>query len=268
MKAGTTSLYHYLDQHPQIVMSRDKEPDFFTEEVNWSKGWRWYERQFSHAGPAILAVGEASTTYTKYPVHRGVAARIAEYLPDVRLIYVIRHPIDRIRSQYLHRVTIRVENRPFEVAVLEEPMYVHYSKYAMQLSQYLEHFSRSQILILTSEELRENRRNTVSRAYDFIGVDSDWVAPNLDKAYFAGEQRRSYPKWVQKIRHKTEVNRFSHLIPEGLKSRVGRPVQQRALPAVGDVPQDVMERLADLLRNDVHQLRAYMGPEFQGWGLV
>jgi hypothetical protein len=77
MKAGTTSLYHYLKSHPQIHMSRIKELDFFVTELNWGRGLDWYSQQFSGIGTNVLAAGEASTNYTKYPRYKGVPERIS-----------------------------------------------------------------------------------------------------------------------------------------------------------------------------------------------
>jgi len=267
MKAGTTSLYQYLDQHPEVLMSRDKEPDFFTEEFNWQRGWSWYEKQFSAGKPGVMAVGEASTTYTKYPVHRGVARRIAEHLPGVRLIYVIRHPIERIRSHYLHRVAIGRESLPIDRAVLQEPMYLEYSKYAMQMAQYLEHFERDRLLVVTSEALRDQRQATVARVYDFIGVASDWTAPNLNKSYFAGEQRLEYPGWVQQLRYSRQLNRLAHLVPKRLKKVVGRPIDRIHHSGSQSISQSVRTQLEDQLREDVSRLRGYL-KEFDGWGLA
>jgi hypothetical protein len=91
-------------------MSDLKEPDFFVTELNWGRGVRWYEQQFVGADGAV-AVGEASTSYSKYPLYRDVPSRIADTIPDVRLIYLIRQPIERIRSQYLHQRLLREERR-------------------------------------------------------------------------------------------------------------------------------------------------------------
>src|SRR5437879_4812348 len=151
MKAGTTSLYHYLRPHPEVFMPKTKELDFFVEEMNWSRGWTWYREQFEAAPAHTKARGEASTAYAKAPRFRGVPVRIAATLPDVRLVYVIRNPIERIRSHYQHRVATGAEVRPLEAAVLENPIYVDYSRYAFQIEQFLEHFPREQLLVVRSE---------------------------------------------------------------------------------------------------------------------
>jgi len=133
MKCGTTSLYHYLREHPQVFMPQLKAPEFFAEASNWHRGVDWYRRQFAGAGAEVLAIGEASNVYTKYPRYMDVPARIAGHIPDARLIYVVRDPVERIRSHYRTRVAEGTESTPFDVAVFENPIYLDYSRYAMQV---------------------------------------------------------------------------------------------------------------------------------------
>ena len=73
MKCGTTSLYRYLRAHPQIQMAEPKELHFFSEPEVWARGWDWYEQRFPVREAATVAVGEASTSYTKYPQYPNVA---------------------------------------------------------------------------------------------------------------------------------------------------------------------------------------------------
>ena len=83
MKAGTTSLYHYLRDHPQVFMPETKEVNFFNPRRNWHRGMTWYEEQFSAAPPGTVAVGEASTSYTKYPEVDGVPVGVLAELGHV-----------------------------------------------------------------------------------------------------------------------------------------------------------------------------------------
>lgn len=102
-KSGTTSLYRYLRDHPQVFMAHSKELKFFASRTRWGFGPGWYAWQCSDADGAV-AIGEASPSYTRYPQRRGVPERVAQVLPDARLVYLIRHPIERMRSHYLHRI--------------------------------------------------------------------------------------------------------------------------------------------------------------------
>src|SRR5207302_1555331 len=171
MKAGTESLWQYLRRHPQVFMTEVKEPDYFAEELNWSRGLRWYTELFREAGIA-LAVGEASTSYSKFPTHRGVPARIATVVPEARIIYVIRQPIERMKSQYLHEVLTGEESDPVEKALLTKPRYLAYSSYGMQISEYLKCFPREHVLVVTSEVLRSERERTLERVCSFLGVET------------------------------------------------------------------------------------------------
>src|SRR3972149_2256199 len=138
-KAGTTSLYHYLRLHPQVFMPATKELSFFVEQNNWPRGRAWYEEQFSGAVDAA-AIGEASPRYTMYPQYAGVPARIADLLPDIRLIYLVRHPIERMRSHYLDHVIYGAEKAPIEKALLDNPLYLNASRYDLQIEQYMPHY--------------------------------------------------------------------------------------------------------------------------------
>ena len=94
MKSGTTSFAHYLGSHPQVFMTKDKEPAFFNRPDSFDGGLEWYSSLFAGAGGA-LARGEASTDYAKYPRFRGVPEWIAAAVPEMRLLYLVRHPIER-----------------------------------------------------------------------------------------------------------------------------------------------------------------------------
>src|SRR5690242_1505303 len=100
-KTGSTSLHRYLEAHPEVFMSEQKELRFFIEQRNWNRGLAWYERHFRNAAGA-KAVGEASPGYALYPLYQGVPERIASVLGTrCRFLYVVRNPVDRIRSHYL-----------------------------------------------------------------------------------------------------------------------------------------------------------------------
>src|SRR5215471_20286063 len=92
MKAGTVSLRHYLDEHPSVFLGRGGmfgEPNFFIAEHNWPRGRGWYESLFDGAGRAA-AIGECSPSYSMTHVYRGVPERMAQVVPEARLVYVVR----------------------------------------------------------------------------------------------------------------------------------------------------------------------------------
>ena len=99
LKCGTTSIHHYLGLHPEIQMSKPKELNFFVAELNWDLGLDWYASRFDDRFPVR---GESSPHYTNLPRFTGVAERIREHCPDARLIYMVRDPIKRILSHWVH----------------------------------------------------------------------------------------------------------------------------------------------------------------------
>jgi hypothetical protein len=276
MKSGTTSLFHYLQAHPQVFMSPLKEVDFFAEGGNWSRGLDWYRRQFDGAGPEAVAIGEASTSYSKYPEYEGVPERIAATLPDVRLIYVVRDPVERIRSHYQHRSLVGAEREPLEAAVLRDPRYVDCSRYAFQIEQYLKVFPRERLLTVSSEELRSRRGETIRRIYGFLGVDEGFESDTLDKEFYRTDERAGYPPlvwWLRRTvkRYVPAGKRAKELIDHVLPASLGR-VRPRTEPGstapATAIPDDVRRQLEERLHDDVKALYAYMPEGFDGWQIA
>ena len=269
MKGGTTSLYHYLRQHPQVFMSETKELHYFVAEKNLSRGQAWYERQFAAADGA-LAVGEASPDYTKYPEYLGVPQRLARVVPGARLVYVVRDPVARIRSHYLHDVARGRERRPLTEAVPGNEHYLAPSRYAAQIEQYLEHFPRERLLVVVSEDLRDDRAATLQRVHRFLGVDPDWSAPEQEREYNTAGSKAAPSLLMRAARRVPGASRLRLLAParvEALERRLGR--SRRALDtAAAELPEDLRRSLVAELTPDLHRLRRYMPEGFGLWGLV
>src|SRR4051794_8572165 len=160
MKAGTTSLYHYLSAHPDVFLSPVKEPNFFSDPAAVSAGLRAYARLFSGAGSAT-AVGEASTSYSRSAEFPDVPARIHAVLPATRLVYLLRDPVARMCSMYRHEVLARRERAPIDEALLDDQRYIDASRYARQVEAYVEHFPREQLMLVLAEDLAAEPRETL-----------------------------------------------------------------------------------------------------------
>jgi hypothetical protein len=266
-KAGTVAMYVYLRDHPQVFMSATKELRFFVAERNWDKGLDWYERQFEDAGDAV-AVGEATPGYTSYPEHTGVPERIAKVLPEARLVYVVRHPIERMRSDYFDQVLRGAERAPIDQALRGDPGYLDRSRYALQVDQYMEHFPPEQLLVIRSEDLRGARRATLRRVYGFLGVDEGWESPVLAREYHRTAEWRVPRPSLESVRGSRSYRALSRLAPRSVKKVVRPLITRKAGQRAPEIPDDLRKRLADILTEDVRRLRAYMQPDFDGWGLA
>ncbi len=269
MKGGTTSLYHYLKSHPDVFMSSTKELHYFVAEKNLRRGIRWYERQFRGAGDAV-AVGEASPDYSKFPLHDGVPERIAAVVPDVRLVYVMRNPLERIRSHYLHDLACGRERRPLAEAVVGNDHYLAPSRYALQVERYLEHFPREQLLLVTSEALREDRRAVLHRVLDFIGVDDDLSVPVHDLEFNGTDQKTAPGVLLRAARHVPGGARLRLLAPRQVKAaerllgRTNRPIDRQA----ASMSEELVETIMADLGPDLVRLRGHLDDPFDGWGLL
>lgn len=180
-KCGTTSLHKYLNCHPEIIMSAQKELNFFCEDYQWVNGVEWYMRQFT--GQAKI-FGEASPGYTMYPVRQGTPERMSQVVPKAKLIYLVRDPVERMISHYLDRLKAGRERRPVDVALTDpsaENFYLRYSQYYEQLSLFLKYYPREAILVETAANLRNNRIETLRRIFLFLQVDPDFTSPEFQE---------------------------------------------------------------------------------------
>lgn len=166
MKAGTTTLFNRLATVPGVSLPAVKEPAFFSE--RWSEGSHWYSELFATCDGIT---GEASAGYADAAYIEPVAQRIHSLLPDVRLIYVLRHPVERIRSHYRHEVLRSRERREFTVAVGDSTSsYVTRSLYGKVTQELLRNFDPDQLLIMRSESLDDEA--SWQRVLSHIGASS------------------------------------------------------------------------------------------------
>jgi hypothetical protein len=267
MKSGTTSLHHYLNLHPQIFMTWNKELNFFVAERNWPRGRAWYERHFKTTAGIR---GESSPNYTNYPYFPGVAERMHSLLPDARIIYILRNPIDRTISHYQHQYARNLENRSLTEALanLDYNEYVDRSRYAWQLDQFLSHYPLEHILVLSQEDLLQKRRPTLQRVFRWLGVAANFDDPRFDRLYHESSSIRR--KSARGLRLAGLPGfRLIRKLPEHLASAADRWLfYPLSLPVPRPVlPDDLRSQLADYLQSDVQRLRALTGQSFPDWSI-
>jgi hypothetical protein len=264
-KCATTSLHYYLSLHPQVAMAREKELDFFILECNWHKGVEWYRSQFT--GPGLIH-GEASPRYTAYPLLDGVPERMHAVVPDAKLIYIVRDPIERIISSYVHSYAYGLEHRSLaeSLADLEANKYVDRSKYFMQIEQYLRRFSKSRILILTRGDLLARRRHVMRQVFGFLGVDDAFYAPWFSYVKHSSKLKRRLTARGRRLAE-TPMMRAVEGWPSGVRRRVKAVVYfpfSRPVPRP-DLGGPLRRALIEHLRDDVDRLRAWTGRDFAEW---
>lgn len=251
-KCGTTTLADLLSRHPEVFVCDPKEPGFFVEELNFGRGLEWYARLFATAGSARVRV-DASTAYTKMPTFGGVPARIGEHLGrSTRFIYMVRHPVDRIRSMYVHNVHRAGERRPIDIVVREEPSYIDHSSYYFQISQYLERFDSSQIHVVITEDLGHAEAATLAGLAEFLGLSS--AIAGADRRLNTSQQlrRRGRPRPALRFIDSTPLRHAKRALPGSLKSRLRPHVRTPLVPSehyLLSAPVEAM--VVDRLRDDL-----------------
>ncbi len=252
-KCGTTALHSYLSRHPQITMSSPKELDYFCAGGNLERGVDWYR---SHFDPAAEVRGESSPNYTAELEFPGTHERIAATVPDARLIFMVRDPVDRVRSHWVHTYSNRVESRPLREAVLSDPIYVSRSLYHHQISLYLEHYPLDRVLVLEQGELSDERRETLKRVWRFLGVDED-------------EWRGAYKKRRLESSVRRRKTAVGALVANRVKMKTWRRLRDRRPFSVPfeqtRLDDSLRAELAEQIRDDANRFRELTGKDFEGW---
>jgi len=193
MKSATTTLHEQLARQPGVFMSRPKEPNYFSDDQIHARGWRWYSAIFRGAKRGDLR-GESSTHYTKLPTYPRTVDRMVRDLPRLKLIYLIRHPIDRLISQYVHEITCGRICVALSEAVHRHPELIDYSRYTMQLRPFLEAYGVQSVLPVFFPRLVRHSQEELERIGRFLGHEGTLVWDKVMKPQNAGKDRlRSSP---------------------------------------------------------------------------
>jgi hypothetical protein len=275
-KAGTTSLHRYLDQHPEIQMSANKEPRFFAGPENGIpyppdrvSSREEYELLFD---PAFEVRGEASTDYAAYPRRQGAPERIKELVPEARFVYLVRDPIARTISHFQMGVALMGERRSLKQALGDltdhRSQYIASSLYGSQLENYLRHFPQERMLVLDQAKLRSDRPATMKQVFGFLGVDEGAEVPGLDDELLTNKEWRTYsPRYVG------FVDRFVvpplRWIPRGVRRSLRRSVEHFLWPPLEQpmVDEELLAKLEALYTPEADRLRALTGEEFSDWSV-
>jgi hypothetical protein len=266
-KTGTSSLHQYLSQHPEVAMSLPKELRYFWRE-DWRERREWYE---SHFDPSKPVRGESTPAYTAWPHRDRVPERAAEMVPDAKLIYCVRDPIDRIVSHYVQERANGVRES-FESFMdrVDDPsnIVVCSSRYGTQLERWLEHYDMSQIMVVDQHELGTQREATVRQVFRWLGVDPD-VPLDLETELNTNAHKIAMRPWARAI-WANVLWPASRSVPESLKKRVRGRAQQviwRRVTEKPDVTPAIRARLVGHLAPEMARFRELTGRAFDTWSV-
>lgn len=273
-KSGTTSLYYYLKQHPDIFMYPGKEIHFFTymqEPISDCHiSIAEYQSLFSNV-KGQRAVGEASPSYI---YSKAAPERIKAYNPDMRLIAVLRNPVDRAYSNYLH--ALRRGQEPLEdfcqaLQAEEERItngwnfmfhYVAKGYYSEQLRRYYQHFDKTLLKIILLEDLRKAPSSTIKGIYQFLQVDENFV-PDLDSKHnTAGiAKNKQVGKLLNVLQNSRAINKaVKVLIPYSLREKFKQQIYTQP-----PMPEEARNYLKNVYQDDINQLQSLIDRDLSSW---
>jgi hypothetical protein len=265
MKCGTTSLFNYLADHPQVAPSRAKEPNYFCADDYREGDRRGYESLWSwEPGVHRIAI-EASVNYTKMPSFPNCAERIAAFPCDAfRFVYCMRNPIDRIESHVYHG-QYAGWTQPLDDGLSDHTLDV--SRYAMQLDAYVEHFGRERIHLLVLERFQQAPEAALREVCRFLEIDPDFHFPRLEAAHnTASAHYVEHPAW-NRLRALEPVRRLAHAVPRSWRQRLSRATG-RTLETRRRLTPEERRQIASELAADLDALRERYGIDARKtWGI-
>ncbi len=271
-KSGTTWLADMLRQHPQIFLPEKKELDYFSQftkgeqNSNFGKPVSWYASFFKRAGEDQLK-GEISPSYLSDDV---AATKILEHNPQVKLIAILRNPIDRAYSHYFfHLENCLIDaNSSFEEAIQAKPPILTRGEYVGQLKKYTDLFPKEHIQVIIYDDLKTDPKGVLEEVERFLGV-SLFIPKNIDEK--SNVTRYPQSKTTNKILRKTKfflikikMRSFLKLLRRiGLTKRIDSTLNKEKQKPPMD--QKTKEMLKKYYAGEIRELGVLLDRDLSGW---
>ena len=275
-KAGTTSLYHYLNEHPKVEMSSQKEPNYFSDKHLQEQGI-YYEKNRINTLEKYHSLfiqkenklfGEASVSYLFY---EDVPKKIKKYNPNAKIIIMLRNPADRAFSHYLMDYRLGLISDSFEVIInrtskakhahIFYQQYIKVSKYYHQLSRYFNVFDNESILIIDYDDFKNDISNTLTNIYGFLNISNKFPV-NINEKHNTFSMprhnfiRRIYSFFVLR-------NTLNYLIPKTLKKGIRKILfMNDRKPELSTVSR---KKLNELFEKDIENLELLLNKDLTKW---
>jgi hypothetical protein len=258
MKCATSSLHEQLAIQPGIFMSDLKEPNFFSDDDQYDLGMDWYTDHFASASPESLC-GESSTHYTKLPTYPHTIKRLQETLPHAKFIYVMRHPIDRLISQYVHEWSQRVISIEINQAIYQHPELIEYSLYTKQLEPYFQTFGKDKVLPIFFERMLTSSQEELEQICQFIGYKNQ---PKWDEELNASNvssERMIKSAWRDAIVEAPGLKQLRQwLIPKSFRNQIRSLWTMKKKPKLTPESKIYLQKIFD---EDLKILGTWLGLE-------
>lgn len=262
-KSGTTSLYKYLTQHPQISACTEKEPNFFASDEHWERGLDWYRGLWSpDAGPVLM---EGTMLYTWVPMLPNAAERIQSVADDrdFRFIYIMRDPIERAESHIMYSAT---RGYVYPDDPVGDEWLMEVSRYAKQLDEYRKRFGRDRLHLLTLEALKEHPQRELERICEFLEVPGDVSFDTGTKHNPTKEKTVNGPLWNW-LRDFGGLRSLVRSIPRGVRGRIRNLINPTAEQAEEHyrLTPDQRRRFLEAIEEDLRRLEEEYEVDTSQW---
>jgi hypothetical protein len=257
MKCGTTSIFNYLAQHPEISSCKYKEPHFFSRAENFAKGFEYYQTLWNWNNLTHKIALEATPGYTKV-THKdpaNTAANIAkvqqEFGMDFRFIYIMRDPLERIESHCLHN---SMKNGvPLTALTKIDQSVIDTSKYAMQLDEYYQRFAADKILLLDFAQFTANPSQSLGQICQFLSIDSSFQFTQIQQVHNSKQRLRFKIPLLNGLRHTAAFKSLRSAISEEQKSSF-KSMFGRRQEISFKLPEHLKAEIANELKPDLIKL--------------
>ncbi len=268
-RSGTGTLYRLFCQHPQISMSVKKETHFFSNDANFAKGIEFYHTFFEDSDSSQV-VGEATPAYSSRTENPYTAKRIYETLPKVKLIYIVRHPLQRIES-FWRAMFVKNPHLKFNEFVHDKdfnPWHLDRSRYLFQISAYLDYFPDEQLLVVFYEDFQRDTQGTLKKCFEFIGVDPEVEISDICKYHTPQPQStielKSSFNFIRKL---PGYGRIRDMFPGQVREKVVTSTgfkKEVAVPSPDWTP-DTLKWMIDKLGEEAREFLHYYNKPLDFW---
>lgn len=272
-KAGTSSLYHYIREHPDVYMPTLKEARFFAYDENNPDHRRKvpntypittmqaYEALFQDAKNE-KAIGEASPEYLN---NARAALRIRECLPNAKLIASLRNPVDRTYSEFIMRCRSGNEKRTISEAFQSNERWVQTGLYYEKLKRYMDLYDKGQFEVVLFDDLANDPLSVVQRLFTFLGVDNTYT-PHVYKQYNPGgiPKNEILNSFFNMLKNPIIKKSIKLVMPESLLS-FGNNIRQRNLAKPTPLPPEIREQMLVVFRDDILRLQELIQRDLSSW---
>ncbi|MCW5906546.1 MAG: sulfotransferase [Chitinophagales bacterium] len=262
-KCATTTLTQILKSHPSVSFCKEDEPHFFSKNSNWKEHLAEYNKLFETKNNVLY--GEGSTSYTFYKNDDfKVWEHLHEYNPDLKFIYLVRNPIDRIISAYMHAFSRGYTSKDIETEVLQNQFYINVSKYFFQISPFIELFGRDKVLLIDFDDFNKNRAAQLEHVAAFLGIDKS-LFKNFEnvKANESIGGSKVHHKWDNYFRM---IKSAGKLFPHPLRQLVFDVFfRSRQFDEKPILSEKAKQKIIQDLLPDIRNLELLMNRSYEHW---